>query len=350
MAENTLTEKYNLLEEQVTPESLFDYDQDINYYTYPLEAFFRKRTIQGKYYDFTQNQKGQVMAARYHPLNAPTDLVSREKVAVSRASLAYVKQEIAFDEDDILSYNSPRTDAEFKYAEENIYDDGTRPIIAIREKREIQRAMVITTGKLTVDENGYQVEYDFGIPKENFKDFKWFTGGDSVNIYDDIAAVVEQLTNNGQNVAPAYILASPKVINTALQDATVRKEMATLNPSMRITLEDLNGYLTKHSMPIFVPINRLVTEPDETLSQGTQRRLIPEDKIIFLPKDPIGDFVSGTTPEEGNVDATMQLARQDDIVVTRFKKHDPEGQFTKASARFFSTLTVPKQIVIGTVK
>lgn len=349
MAE-TLTQQYNLLEEQITPESLFDYDQNINQYTYPLEAFFRKRTIQGKYYDFTQNQQTQVMAARYHPLNAPTDLVSREKIAVSRAGLAYVKQEIAFDEDDILNFTSPRTDVEFQYAEEKLYDDGTTPITAVREKREIQRAMVLTTGKITVDENGYKVEYDFGIPKENFKDFKWFTGGDGVNIYDDIAAVVEQLTNNGQNVAPAYILASPKVINTALQDATVRKEMATLNPNMRITLAELNSWLSSHSMPIFVPINRLVTEPNETLSQGTQRRLIPEDKIIFLPSDPIGDFVSGTTPEEANVDSTVQLSRQDDIVVSRFKKHDPEGQFVKASARFFSTLTVPKQIVIGTVK
>lgn len=337
----------NLAEIGLTPSSIFDYDVRVNQYTYPLEAYFRKKSVPGQWYDFTQNENTQVMMARYHPLNAPTDMISREKVAVSRAKLAYSKVEMGLDEDDLLNLAAPRTDAEEQYAQENIYDDTSSVITSIREKREAQRAEVLFTGKLNINENGYIYEFDFGIPEENRKTLKWLTGANdkNFNIFNDISDIQDQLMNNGQNVPAAYILAPSKVINTCLLDPVIRSEMATLNPNFRITREDLNTWLSKHDLPIFVPYDRLMTFPDETLSIGTQKRLLDDNKIVFIPDGYVGDFVSGVTPEEINADSTVSIARQDDIVLQTFKNHDPEGQFIKAAARFFTTLSVPKQIV-----
>ena len=227
----------NLAEHGFTPQSLFDYDVRVNNNTYPLAAYFNNKTVPGKYYDFTQNENTQVMMARYHPLNAPTDLISREKVNVSRAGLAYVKQEILLDEDDILTLTNPRTTAEYDYALRNIYDDSSRPMLAVREKQEQQRAQVLFTGKLSVNENGSIMEFDFGIPEENRKTLKWYTGASekNFNIINDISDIQDQLLNNGQNVPAKYILCPNKLIHTLLLDPTIRAEIATLNPNQRFT-------------------------------------------------------------------------------------------------------------------
>lgn len=347
-----MAEIINLAEHGVTPDSLFDYDVRVNQYTYPLEAYFRKRSVPGKYYDFTQNENTQVMVARYHPLNAPTDLISREKVNINRAGLAYVKQEILLDEDDILTLASPRTDAEHDYALRNIYDDGSRPMIAVREKAEAQRAEVLFTGKLNINENNYVYELDFGVPEENRKTFKWYTGASekNFNIFNDISDVQDMLLNNGQNVPAKYILCSPKLLHTMLLDPTIRSEMATLNPQNRITRDELNNWLSAHELPILVPFNRKITVPDSTLSVGTQKKLLEDNTCVFIPDGYVGDFVTGITPEELNTDSTVQVSTRDGITLQQWHSHDPEGQAIKASSRIFTTLSVPKQIVIGTIQ
>lgn len=347
-----MAEMINLAEHGVTPQSLFDYDVRVNQYTYPLEAYFRKRTVPGKYYDFTQNENTQVMMARYHPLNAPTDLISREKVNINRAGLAYTKQEILLDEDDILTLANPRNSAEYDYALRNIYDDATRPMIGNREKMEAQRAEVLFTGGLKVNENGYVYEFDFGIPEENKKTLKWYTGASekNFNIINDISDIQDMLMNNGQNVPARYVLCPPKLLHTMLLDPTIRAELATLNPQARITRDELNSWMTSHELPILVPYSRKVTVPDETLSVGTQKRLLDENKCVFIPDGYVGDFVTGITPEEVNTDSIVQTASNNGITIQQWRSHDPEGQAIKASSRFFSTLSVPKQVVIGTIE
>lgn len=343
-----------MLEDVLSPQSIFDYDVRVNQYTYDLEKYFPPKTIQGKTYEFTQNESTQVMASRYTVHNAPTDLISRENYKVSRAGLAYTKIGISLDEDDMMALATPQSDIAYRQALTNIYDDSSRVISAIREKREIQRAQVLFTGKLKIEENGVIDEFDFGIPDSNRKDLKWLENP-TRDIYGDIMEIVDLLSNNGQNVPPAYILARPKVITDILMDEKIRAMMSTYNALAVPTRQNLNDWMRLHDLPIFVPYNRVATFPDETLSKGTQKALLDENTVVFIPEGALGETINGTTPEEAH--ATLrglptgaQMSRQDDIVLQTFGKPDPENEMIKASARFFTTLKVPKQIVIGTLK
>lgn len=338
---------YNILEDQLTPESIFDYDREVNTRTYDLEGLFDYKTIQGKWYDFTQNRGNKVMVSRYHPLNAPTDLVSRPQIEVSRAQLAYTKIEIGLDEDDLLNFTAPRTDAEFEMAQRKIYDDSSNLLTSVREKREFQRAQILSTGHLKVNENGYVADFDFGIPKENFIEFDWTKSKSKIQ---DIMGVVDQLANNDDRVSPSTMIMSPEIVSAILLDEEFRSVLATYNNVNYITQADVNAWLSRMGLPAIYKYDRSFYVPDSTLSTGTDERPMA-GKIIFIPGGSLGDRVNGTTPEEAaRITDGVQTAKQDDIVLQRFAKHDPEAEYVKAASRFFHTISVPKQIAIVDVK
>lgn len=341
----------NILEDVLNPNSIFDYDIETNPYTYDLEKFFTPVTIQGKTYEFTQDERSQIMASRYTVHNAPTDLISRENYKTSFAKLPYTKIGMTLDEDDLMALATPQTDLAFNQAVTKMYDDSARILRAIREKREIQRAEVLFTGKIDINENNYIQSFDFGIPEENRKEFNWQS---DAKIYEDIYNVTSQLKNNGQNVAPSFMIARPKLIDKILMDEKIRAMLSTYNVLNVPTIQDLNNWLVRHNLPQFISYNRVAVFPDETMSHGESKALLDENKIVFIPNGSLGNFVNGTTPEEAHalvkgLPGGVQMSRQDDIVLQTFGKADPEEEILKASARFFTTISVPKQIAIATV-
>ena len=338
---------YNLLFDQITPESINDYDVAVNLYDYSLESLFTRKTIQGKRYTFKQNEGQRVMASRYTPTNAPTDLLSRRPFAIHDAELSGTKVELAMDEDDLLNYSTPQTDIMFEEARQNIYDDAVLPRQSVREKRYYQLCQMLTTGGYNIDENGVILKLDMGIPKENKTSFTWSS---SPNRLKDITDFTKLIANNSNKVRPTRILTTQKVIDDILLDEKIWPFLNAQNSSYMPTLVELNTWLNSRSLPQLIAYDRVINIPDESFTESTEVDAIPENTMIFLPSGTIGEVVSGTTPEEMNADSTVSIARNDDIVTQTFRKHDPEGYYVKASARFLTTLAVPKQVGIVTIK
>lgn len=340
---------FNLVDEQITAESILDYDSKVNNETYELEAFFDHKNVTGKYYDFTRNHKKQVMTARYHPLNTQTDLIDREKQAVSRIEIAYFKVGIPMDEDDLLVMSAPRTDEERDEALKNIYDDGSTVVRSIKEKMEYQRAEVLSTGKLNVDENGYKVEIDFGVPKENFFEFDW-TKKDHDKLRDimNVCDYLEDIPNFGER--PSVMIAPKSIINEIRLDPNVRAALATYNINNYVTNGELSSWFSTHELPNIMKYDRKFVIPQNENMTITETYTPFEDKIVFLPVNAVGVTVDGLTPEELNKDATVDVSSSNGVTVQRMQSHDPEGRLVKASARNFSVLTRPENIAIATVK
>lgn len=343
------TINFNLVDEQITAESILDYDQQVNNETYELEAFFDKKSITGKYYDFTRNTNKQVVTARFHPLNTQTDLIQRETRTISRVEIGYFKVGIAMDEDDLLIMSAPRTDEEEYEARKRIYDDNTRPIRSVREKREYQRALALTTGKQEIEENGYKVEIDYQVPKENFFEFDW-TKKDH-NKLEDIMSVCDYLEDIPEfGERPAVMIAPKEIVNAIRLDPDVRAALATYNIQNYVTNQQLSDWFSTQDLPSIMRYNRQFTIPkNENMTEFEVLKPF-EDKIVFLPGHTIGESVDGLTPEELNKDATVDVSSSDGITVQRLQSHEPEGRLVKASARNFSVITRPETMAIVNVK
>lgn len=347
MAENV---NLNLLEKTLDPNSIFDYSVGLQQRKYFWESLFPVKEIEGSKYEFQQQDDTIVTMARFHALNSETDLDSRIGQEVSYGTLGYVKRERVLDEDDLLTLAQPVTNTAYKNALLSAYDDGNAMITACKEKFEAVRAQVATTGKLVVeDENGFSCDYDFGVPDENRKTFNW-AGNAKADILKDIMQVCDEIENNGQNTRPAYMVVSSKTIAMLLENEKLRSAMFGVNSAIMPTQATLNAQLQSWGLPQIVRYNEYGMFPTPDNSGAVKKRLMDEDAIIMLPQGPIGNLILGTTPEEVNKRLQgVEVTKRNGIVLQVIPGHDTESQVIKASARFFVSLSRPKQIVIGKI-
>lgn len=341
-----------LFNEAVTPSNIFDYSYNIPRSPGFWEGKFPSVTVSGKYFDFKQDEvDSEVTMARFHPFNAETDQDWRDGVKVSKAELGYLKRERTLDEEALLLLAYPGNDAAVRQAIETAYRDGDAMIRSIESRVEQLRAQVATTGKIQINENGYTASYDFHIPAKQRYDLKW--NDPSAKILDDIMNICDEIENNGQDTRPAYMVVSSKTINLLLNNERIREAMFGVNSAIRPNAATLNSQFASWGLPQLVKYNAHGRFPNSENSRNgsvNRKRLMDENKVIFIPDGPLGNTVWGTTPEEANAYRTGEtLTKQNNIVLQVLGEHDPESMVTKASARVFVTLGVPKRMGIGTI-
>lgn len=338
----------NIVDEILNPSLILKYPPEKVDNSFFFESRFPSKTIEGSKYEFTQDNQQRVTMARFHALNSNTDLDSREGIETSYGKLGYIKRERSLNEDDLLMLAAPISDIAFRQARDNAYNDAWAMVQSCRQRVEATRAEVITTGKLVIDENGFKAEYDFGVPEENRIDFKWDDG--KADILQDIMETCDMIENNGQNIRPAYMLVSNKTINRFLANEKLRSAMFGVNAAIYPTQATLNSQLASWGLPRLVRYNATARYANEDNTGYVDKRLMDEDAIIMLPEGALGNTIYGTTPEEVNKRLQgVELARRDNTVLQIIPDHDYETQTIKASCRFFVTLNVPKQVVIGKI-
>ena len=333
----------NIVEQVLDPDLILKFPPEQVNQSFFWESKFPARTIQGSKYEFVMDQDTRVTMARYHALNSNTDLDSRVGTETMYGTLGYIKRERSLNEDDLLMLAAPITDIAFRQARDNAYNDSWAMIQACRERVEATRAEVVTTGKITIDENGYKAEYDFGIPEENKKDFKW--NDPKTDILEDILDTCDQIENNGQGIRPAYMIVANKTIKMLLSNEKLRSAMFGVNSAIYPTQATLNSYFAQWGLPQLVRYNDTARFANANNTGYEEKRLMGEDQVIFIPEGPLGETIYGTTPEEVNARIGGDvLSRSNNIVLQRMASHDYETQTIKASTRFFVTLTRPKQM------
>jgi hypothetical protein len=153
-------------------------------------------------------------------------------------------------------------------------------------------------GVLTYNKDGVLLTVDFGIPASNKKTaaVKWDDSVGSPTIlsdYESWAAAYNDL--NG--VMPSVYMTSTAVINTVLNDATVRKQITGLSDKL-ITLDELNAFLQGRNMPPMEAFDGQVTYRNLNDGTRTTARLLNSKKGVFLREGgEIGDQLMGPTIE-----------------------------------------------------
>lgn len=161
-----------------------------------------------------------------------------------------------------------------------IYNDIERGGRYIRNRLELARGQVLTTGKLTItNENNLFIEADFGVPSEHFVDSTtaWSDVENATIIADITAAVDVYVDTNG--FAPIGMIVSRKTLNLMLRNAEIRSLAQSLGgvPSL-VTRSTLDGVLSQFGLP---PILTVYDTRVENLS-GVSTRCMDEDKVVFV--------------------------------------------------------------------
>ena len=184
-----------------------------------------------------------------------------------------------------------------------VYDDLTRGVEAVRNRLELARGELLSTGKIVISENGLvDVTADFNVPASNFP-----TAADAWSDVEN-AKVLEELSGwvqayrNLNGFDPAGMIISRKTLGYLQRNYEIRAS-AGLDIAGRVKilgLSDIQNTLSNFALPPIVEVY-------DTIIKG--QRVLPENQVIFTTPQAsyLGETIFGPSS------ATAALAASDAV-------------------------------------
>lgn len=218
-------------------------------------------------------------AAKARAWDAPPLAGKRDTFTVSKVRLPAVSQFLGRGERDRLELERLRSGGQSTLAiEQAIYDDAENNARSIQARVELMRGDVLTDGKVTLAELG-GLEADFGVPGTHIVSAgtAWTDTVNADPLADMRAWNAVYRASNGFNfggmVLPEdvlYLLATNQKIRDLWSNVGGR-------PSV-VSLEQLNQTMAANRLP-----QVLFTYDAQTNVDDTPTRILPADKVIFVP-------------------------------------------------------------------
>ncbi len=228
-----------------------------------------------------------------------------------------------------------------------VVNKAARGFKAIRNRMELARAQVLTTGKFTLAGEGrLNLEADFGVPAANFVTpaAAWTASTDVVSELSNWAALAEIPIDSmlvGRN-------ALPKIIRSE----ALRGVYAGSNAPTQLTLDQANQALSAAGLPSIIPVRRSTIQvADPVTGAYTAVEAFNPAKIVMYPTGYIGETKWGTTFEALELVSTGAIVAQEapGLVATVVREGNPGKVFTKVDAVGIPVLAEPASLVVATV-
>lgn len=277
-------------------------------------------------------------AAMFRAFDAETPIGERDNFSRSRVGLPPISQKLVVGEEERLKLAALATggnnQAQFIRA---LYNDAQINTEAILARMELARGQVLSTGRFSFaaqPENGLKgIEADYGVQPSHLPvaSDAW-TDHNTADPFEQMRDWADLYTDDAGE-PPAYALTSRQAIGHLLRNDAVRANFATLGgtPSV-ITRAQLAGLLDANDLP------QLVQYDAQVYVGNSATRIIPANKMIYLPADPssLGNTMWGVTAEAmelaGLSNPQLTFAQAPGLVGMVTKEGDPVRTWTKVAA------------------
>ncbi|WP_431941675.1 major capsid protein [Nocardia grenadensis] len=239
-----------------------------------------------------------------------------------------------------------------------IYNDAEKLTTEVLNRIELAWGDVLLDGKLTINENGYNDEADYGLPGNHVATASTLWS-DTTNAkpLTDLQAWSDTWVDTNGGGAPGKALTSRKIIRLMLKNKEVIDAMfgATAGRTS-VSLSQLNGLLEEHGLPVMLPAydTKLHVVNPET-GVGADTRVLPDNRMILLP-DNLRDLgymaygLSATALELLDAKKTdFSFEESAGIVGVVIKDGPPFRQYTYVDAVGQPVLEDAKQLFVSTV-
>lgn len=267
---------------------------------------------------------GLARAAKYRSWDTEAPLGRRRGFEDLSGAIPPISQKIRLSEYDRLKLRRNR-DAII----DAIYDDAVEQAIAIDTRIAIAKGQLLSTGMVTLHENGLVLEVDFErkATHNTTAPVLWNVDG-SDPIEDLLAAQAVYVATNG--VRPGRFVTDQSVISTLMRNATIRAMTLPAGSTTQIvTVDAVAALLRSFGLPE-LEIFEAQVEGDD----GNPLDLLPKGRILFLPPAgrKVGESLWGITAEAMDEDYGIDQREAPGIVVGSYSDKDPVSKWTKASA------------------
>ena len=254
--------------------------------------------------------------ARYRSFDGRIHVSRRDAGSDKRVNLLPLSSSLTMGEYERLRVEFARTGGTNSGAlVRAIYNDAANLTSEVQNRIEQAWGDVLTDAKLTISENGYAGEADFGMPGNHLKVANTVWTNVNALILDELIAWSDDYaTGDAKNgVRPARMKTSLRVRRAMQRNVQLIGAVhGNASGKTRVSLAEMNDLFASEGVPVLEP------EPYDTVVDvdGTTTRTIPDDRVVFLPQN-LGDLgalkmgVSATALElvnSGNSDMTFEQA------------------------------------------
>jgi hypothetical protein len=336
----------------VSPDALTAFVREVPYPSQlALSQLFPTRYLNTNTVDFAEITRTN-RTARFRSFDGRIHVSERDTGTEKRVGLLPLSTSLSMGEYERLQLEFARNSGTNQAALANaVYNDAQNLTNEVLNRMEQAWGDVLTDGKLTINENGFAGEADFGVPANHIVSAgtSWVTVA-TADAFDEIVAWVDvYVTTNG--FAPGSMQTSQRVMRLVQTNAQmIGMVHGTTSGKTRVSLTEVNDLLSSEGLPTFrAPYDTLVDV------DGTSTRVMADDKLLMFPPN-IADLgytaygLSATALELVNSNvADMSFQNAPGIVGVVEKTGPPYRQFTYVDAVGMPILANAKLLLVADV-
>jgi hypothetical protein len=289
--------------------------------------------------------------ARFRSFDGRIHVSERDAGSEKRVSLLPLSTSLSEGEYERLQLEFARTQGTNESALENaVYNDAANLTRQVQNRLEQAWGDVLTDGKLTIDENGFQGEADFGVPANHKPTAATLWTTTSADALSDLIAWNDVYGETNGSAAGATRLSQRVLRLLQRNEKIVAAVHGTTSGKTRVTVSELNDLLDSEGLPPIVIQTSAKVDVD-----GTIVSVLPDDRVMFTPEN-LGDLgytawgVSATALELVNSnEAELAFENAAGIVGVIEKIGPPYRQFTFVDGVAMPILSDAKRLFIGKV-
>ena len=315
------------------------------------ETLFPNKKKMGLDLSWIKGTKGLPVTLKLSSFDAKTTMRDRIGFSEVKTKMPFFKEGVYIDEELRQELNKVLESNNQAYIDAilgQIFEDEVGLVRSAAVTRERMRMQIMTSGVVTIANNGQEYTYDYGIPASHKETLatKWSDLANSNPIEDLIkwAQVIEDETG----VRPTRALMSRTTFNYIAKNEKLAKNLyvisngvGVINDTMVLTaIRDLTG------ITVAIYSKKYKNEEEKVVPY------VADNVVSLFPEGQLGNTYFGTTPEESDL-MTNSVANvsivDTGVAITTTKETDPVNVFTKVSQISLPSCPEIDKIFIATV-
>lgn len=265
-------------------------------------------------------------------------------------TLPPISEKLPLLESDIKRLAQRSPDRATELVKERVYDDAFNMATSIRNRFEEARGQFLSTGTISINENGFEGVADFGLDASHKKTAATLWAAAGATPIDDEKAWIK-IVRKDALVRPTTATTSEAVVDALAKSAQYRTAWNPMIPEAQaptLSLEQVNEVRRRNGLPT---LNIYDGEVPNAAGTGTQRVLA--ENLFILTTDTVGETQWGTTSEgialAGSNAVDFLTKDAPGLVVAQWAVPDPVATWTKVAAVGMPVAGDINGLLVGTV-
>lgn len=225
----------------------------------------------------------------------PRNRIGFDKIT---AEMPFFRESFTIDErtrQELNKYLGNANEEERDIITNRIFNDAVQLLEGAAVSRERMRASAVSTGYITLQSNGQEYHYDYGVPENHKFDEPTFNAADT-----DICSIINKCCDTIEDDTgerPEIGLVTRSQMNKITQNKWLAKNIYVLTNGVgTVNANNAASYIEEQTGVRLVVYNKKYTATD-----GNTYRYLDDNAIVLMPDSQLGTTWFGTTPEESDL-------------------------------------------------